>query len=223
MWIQSGAPVATLIGDVVGSRRAADRAALHAALSSAIDAVNATGVPLSPLHITLGDEFQGIFPDVPRAVAAMLFLRLELLDHTETRYGLGWGPVQRLDESGAVQDGPGWWSARAAIVEAAQLAAKRRTAAVRSRFSDSAGARSTPYVDAAGASLAALVNASLRGMDELFGALSDLDARLIRGTAHGRTQAQLAAAEGITQSAVSQRLGRNGGWALLETLGALGR
>jgi hypothetical protein len=75
--------------------------------------------------------------------------------------------------------------------------------------------------DAGGTPLAGLVNATLGTLDELVAGLSDLDVRLIRGTAAGLTQSQLAAAEGITQSAVSQRLARNGSWALLAALRAL--
>lgn len=224
MWLAHGAPVATLIGDVVGSRRAGDRPRLHAALTSAIGTVNAAAAPIPltrpvmPLRITLGDEFQGIFADVPTALAAMMWLRLELLGETDTRYGLGWGPVQLLEADGEVQDGPGWWAARAAIVEAAETAGGRRSAGVRARFCDRADPGGTPYVDAAGTRLAGLVNATLRTLDELVAALSDLDVRLILGTAAGHTQSQLAMAEGITQSAVSQRLARNGSWALLAAL-----
>lgn len=214
--------MATVIGDVVGSRRADDRGAMHAALRRAIDRVNASGRTLSPLHITLGDEFQGIFADVPTAVAAMVALRLELLEDTDTRYGLGWGPVQNLEPSGAVQDGPGWWAARAAIEASAAAALRRRSGTVRAGFSDVAQPGGTPYVDAGGTPLSGLVTASLRTLDELFAALSDLDVRLIRGTADGLTQTQLAAAEGITQSAVSQRLARNGAWSLLAAYESLG-
>lgn len=216
MWILGGRPAATLIGDVVASRRSLNRPALHRSLTAAVARVNSVANPVSPVRITLGDEFQGVFADVPSTIGAMLLLRLELLDVTDTRYGLGWGPVQILDGAGDVQDGPGWWSGRAAIVAAADAATKRRGARVRARFSDAAEPGGTPYVDAVGSPLAGLVNLTLRTLDELFGALSDLDVRLIRGTIAGLSQTQLARAEGITQSAVSQRLARNGCWALVE-------
>lgn len=230
MWIESARPVATLIGDVVGSRRTADRTVLHEALLAAIQEVNAAG-PVVPLRITLGDEFQGVFRDVPAAVGAMLTLRLRLLGATgpagpvtDTRYGLGWGPVQLLEpDTGVhgVQDGPGWWSARRAIEEVAEAGSHRRGGALRARFCDTADPDARPYADAGGTPLAGLVNATLGTLDELVAGLSDLDVRLIRGTAAGLTQSQLAAAEGITQSAVSQRLARNGSWALLAALRAL--
>lgn len=215
MWIHSGGPVATLIGDVVGSRRSPDRGALHAGLTAALAQANTAVPALLPLRITLGDEFQGAYADVPTAIAAMLRLRLSLQDGIDTRYGLGYGPVQLLSPDGQVQDGPGWWSARAAIEAAAGR--RGRGTAVRAHFRDDADP-GTPYVDAAGAPLSGLVNASLRSLDELLAALSDLDVRLIRGTLAGRTQAQLAADEGVTQSAVSQRLARHGAWALVEAL-----
>lgn len=59
--------VATLIGDVVGSRSAADRHALHARLEEVLADVNARTEPLQPLRLTVGDEFQG-----PGAAAARL-------------------------------------------------------------------------------------------------------------------------------------------------------
>ena len=48
--------VATLIGDVVGSRSAADRRGLHARLEEVIATINATTDPVHPVRITVGDE-----------------------------------------------------------------------------------------------------------------------------------------------------------------------
>ena len=58
---------ATLIGDVVASRRASDRAGLHGRLTELLDSVNATWAPSTPLRITIGDEFQGAFATVGQA------------------------------------------------------------------------------------------------------------------------------------------------------------
>ena len=51
--------VATLIGDVVGSRSVADRRALHARLEEVLADVNTRTEPLQALRLTVGDEFQG--------------------------------------------------------------------------------------------------------------------------------------------------------------------
>ena len=48
---------ATLIGDVVASRKAADRATLHRALREALICGNDVFHPVQPLEPTVGDEF----------------------------------------------------------------------------------------------------------------------------------------------------------------------
>ena len=53
--------VATLIGDVVGSRAATDRAALHDRLATLLAEANEELRPVVPLRVTVGDEYQGCF------------------------------------------------------------------------------------------------------------------------------------------------------------------
>ncbi|MFT4083388.1 MAG: SatD family protein, partial [Nocardioides sp.] len=120
--------VATLIGDVVGSRRAADRDLVHAALTARLEAVNTELAPLAPLRITVGDEFQGAFATLGDALATTLRLRLALAPEIEVRFGVGWGDVRVLQDEPRVEDGAGWWAARAAIeaVETAQARAGSR-------------------------------------------------------------------------------------------------
>jgi hypothetical protein len=48
--------VATLIGDLVGSRSSQDRAVLHRHLDAALAEVNDLLHPLRPMWITAGDE-----------------------------------------------------------------------------------------------------------------------------------------------------------------------
>ena len=60
-------PSAVLIGDLVGSRRAADRSRLHERVTETLAEVNATFAPAVALAITVGDEFQGTFADVGTA------------------------------------------------------------------------------------------------------------------------------------------------------------
>src|SRR4051812_21425360 len=104
---------ATLIGDVVGSRTAADRRALHRTLTSALEAIasNAVDAPA----FTVGDEFQGSYASVGDAIAAALELRLAVAPDVDVRFGIGWGGATMLDPDTGIQDGPGWWAAREAI------------------------------------------------------------------------------------------------------------
>src|SRR3954454_19523099 len=113
---------AALIGDVVASRRAGDRSVLHARVTQVLGEVNEAFDPVTPLRITVGDEFQGTFATVGAALQASLRLRLGLLPDNDVRHGLGWGEVPVLKQQPRVEDGPGWWAARDAIheVQAAQ-------------------------------------------------------------------------------------------------------
>ena len=108
-------PSVTVIGDLVGSRRSADRVAVHTRFEQAIEAINAEFAPVVPLRIGLGDEFQGIFTTLGAAISATLRLRMALLPDVDVRQGIGWGRVVVLAAEPRVEDGPGWWAARAAI------------------------------------------------------------------------------------------------------------
>jgi len=56
----------------------------------------------------------------------------------------------------------------------------------------------------------AAVNAALICRDHLLGSLDERSIRIVRGLMTGRTKKDLAAAEGISASAVSQRASRDG-------------
>src|SRR5690242_8262464 len=94
----SGATVATLIADVVGSRGFDDRRDLHARLAGRLDELNhllraeerSTGahVLVTPLWITAGDEYQGAFTTVGAALRASRWLRLALLPQVDVRQGI---------------------------------------------------------------------------------------------------------------------------------------
>ena len=86
---QYSSPRATLIGDVVGSRRATDRPGLHRVLASALR--HATGGAIDPPAFTVGDEFQGSYPTVGAAIDAALGLRLAVGPQVDVRFGIGWG------------------------------------------------------------------------------------------------------------------------------------
>ena len=109
----SSARRAALIGDIVGSRRVADRSAAHRAMNRALRDVAADAI--DPPAFTVGDEFQGSYPTVGAAIGAALSLRLAVAPGLDVRFGIGWGAVTVLDADAGIQDGPGWWAAREAI------------------------------------------------------------------------------------------------------------
>ena len=123
---------ATLIGDVVGSRTVADRAGVHRLTNRALREVADAAV--DPPAFTVGDEFQGAFTSVGRAIDAALSLRLAVAPDIDVRFGIGWGGVTMLDETAGIQDGPGWWAAREAIEWTASAQRQPGLALVRTSF-----------------------------------------------------------------------------------------
>ena len=191
---------ATLIGDVVGSRTAPDRSGLHEQLAGTLAGANARLRPTVPLRITVADEFQGCFSTVGEAVHASLWLSLHLAP-AQLRHGIGWGTAAVLSDEPRVEDGPGWWVARAAIEAVKADAARAGTRLLRTayrRAEDTDGPDPGP------------VNAALMCRDQMMGSVSERSLRLLRGTLDGRTQAELAGDEGVSASAVSQRMRKDG-------------
>ena len=189
---------ATLIGDVVGSRTVADRAGAHHLLNQALREV--AGDAVDPPAFTVGDEFQGAFTSVGLAIDAALSLRLAVAPEIDVRFGIGWGAVTMLDEAAGIQDGPGWWAAREAIEWTASAQRQPGLALVRTSFRGAAKTRVD--VDA--------INAALICRDHLLGSLDDRSTRIVKALLKNRTKKDIAAAEGISPSAVSQRSGRDG-------------
>ena len=189
---------ATLIGDIVGSRRVRDRGAAHAALSDALRDVAADAI--HPPAFTVGDEFQGSYAAVGAAIDAALQVRLAVAPEIDVRFGIGWGSVTVLDASAGIQDGPGWWAAREAIEWTA--AAQRQSGLTLVRTSFRVNGEARPDVDA--------VNAALMCRDHLLGSLDDRSIRILKGLLSNRTKKDIAAAEDVSPSAVSQRAGRDG-------------
>lgn len=198
-------PVAAVIGDIVGSRRLPDRAAAHAQLEAALHEV-AAQVTIRPPRVTVGDEFQMVCADLAEAVDIAFRVHLRLLPHVDTRFGIGFGPADLLDPAGVIEDGPGWWAARAAI-EAAEDEAERaglehiRTL-VRAAEGAAEGAASPAEVGA--------LCAALRCRDHLVGSLDERSLRILEGLMSGATQLEIADREGISPSAVSQRVRKHG-------------
>ena len=189
---------ATLIGDVVGSRALADRARVHRLLNEALHGVADDAI--DPPAFTVGDEFQGAFTSVGLAIDSALSLRLAVAPGIDVRFGIGWGAVTMLDETAGIQDGPGWWAAREAIEWTASAQRQPGLTLVRTSFRVSGDSRAD--VDA--------INAALICRDHLLGSLDDRSTRIVKALLNNRTKKDIAAAEGISPSAVSQRAGRDG-------------
>lgn len=193
-----------LLVDIVGSRRLPEREAAQRAIVEAF-ARGAEGVDVvEPLWATVGDEFQAVFARIGDAVRVTAIMRLLFPDDLDCRFGLGEGEVREvgIGRIGPIHDGAAWWRARAAI-----------------DFVDAREERAAPYLRTwlVGESPArtAAINAHLLVRDHLIGAMSARARRIAAGALLGRTQVQLAAQEGISQSAVSQSLRRSGGGALV--------
>ncbi|YAL84288.1 SatD family protein [Dermacoccaceae bacterium W4C1] len=206
---------ATVIGDLVGSRAATDRAQLHASYRAALTEVAEQVPHLDPPRILSGDEFQARYATVGDALHAALLIRLRLAPETDIRFGVGWGTVTVLDPTAHIEDGPGWWAARAAIEQTEQLQSRAATATIRTSYRRAAELdpgidedqpeRPTQAGPAAGA-----VNAALWCRDHLLGSLDERSIRTVRALMDGTAQNAIATQEGISASAVSQRV-RAGG------------
>ncbi|MFL0564115.1 SatD family protein [Microbacterium sp. 179-I 1D1 NHS] len=196
-----------VIADIVGSRTLTDRAGAQRAIIASSHQVHADHpVSVSPLAATVGDEFQAVYPDLPAALASLLLLQLHLPEGIQLRFGLGVGAVDPVHDG--ITDGPGWWAARAAIEHAHRLQ-DRAVPHARTRIATEQGQ------DAVMTERIAYANAYVLARDELVSAMSGRTRRLTYGRCLGRTQRELAEAEGITQPAVSQALSAAGSAALV--------
>jgi hypothetical protein len=207
----------TLIGDVVGSKRATDRALLQQQLGAALEGLNQVVPAAQPLTLTIGDEFQATYRSLGVALRVTLLLRLTLLPDIDVRYGVGHGGVTvfDIDRRPVSQDGPGWWAARDAINHVkAQEAQRGRARFLRTWFVDGSPVEPAPTADRIDLSTSASINAFLLSRDETVGRQTDRNRRLMLGWLAGLTQSELAAKEQITQSAVSQQLSTSGAYAI---------
>ncbi|MGO2747526.1 SatD family protein [Microbacterium sp.] len=205
--------------DIIGSRQLADRADAQRAFDETIARVE-EDLPVAKhgLRPTVGDEQQAVYPTLEAALGATLLLRLALPDGVEFRYGIGIGDVGRVPSAASergISDGPGWWAARSAI-EHVEVLQRRAAPQARSWIVADASVQD-PNADAV-----RWANAYLLTRDELVGAMSERVRRLTYGRCLSLTQRELAAAEGITQSAVSQGLSTSGASAVIEGFRLLG-
>jgi hypothetical protein len=201
-----------VIADIVGSRLLADRAAGQRAIEDAVRRADADAPGVERmLTPTVGDELQGVYPDLAAAVGATLLIRLALPDGVDCRFGIGVGEIGTIasDAVGTIAEGPGWWAAREAI-DAVHALQARTVPGARTWIAASADTDESVR-DAIG-----LANSGLLARDHLVTAMSERARRLTYGRCIGTTQRELAASEGITQSAVSQLLATSGATAIVE-------
>lgn len=208
--------VIAVIADIVGSRELGDRAAAQRVLDETIAQVEAdTPLAAQPLTPTVGDEQQAVYLDLPSALTSLLMIQLRLPDGLAFRFGIGVGAVSSVASvHRELADGPGWYAAREAIET---VHAREQRAVPRTRT----WIVGAPGQDEVMETAIAASNAYLLVRDELVGAMSERERRLTYGRLIGRSQQELAAAEGISQPSVSKSLRSAGAAALAEGLAAL--
>lgn len=205
-------PSVALIGDIVESRTHRDRQGLHDAVEAALARANADVPVDDPAVITLGDEFQGVYPTLGDALRASFLIRAELHGTADVRFGVGRGAVSTLDPVRGIHDGPAYWAARDAIELAKEKAGRAQTRTSRTAYL----APDEPPEQVAA------VQAALDCLDFMVGSLSTTSRQILGGLMHGRAQHDLAVAVGISPSAVSQRVRRDGIGVALEAMTTLG-
>jgi hypothetical protein len=205
-------PVA-LIGDLVESRARSDRQALHHELEAALRHVERAVAALDPPVVTVGDEFQGVYRTLGDALTASFHIRARLHPGADVRFGLGRGAVTTLDPVRGIHDGPAYWAARDAVVAAEERARRARTRTSRTAY--------VSAVDPPGVGDA--VQAALDCLDYLVGSLSTTSRAILGGLMQGDSQHDIAGREGVSPSAVSQRVRRDGIGVALEAMTTLGR
>lgn len=190
--------VFTLIGDLVASRRAPSRSATQRALTTALARTRAIVPVVDRLEPTVGDEFQGTFSSLADATLAALLVRLSLGAAGDARCGIGAGAREVFDagRTPLLQDGPAWWAARAAVDRLSTPAHRLQR---------------TWYDPGDDGPPAAPVNAFLLTRDALVDRLNARSRSMLAGALGGSSQKEIAAAEGVSESAVSQAFARGVG------------
>lgn len=204
--------VIPVIMDIVDSRKLVDRESAQAAIEAACAVVEQHLPALQPWQATVGDEFQAVFSTLHEALRSTAILRLSLPADIDCRFGIGRGTITSVSSISAsrIQDGAGWWAARAAIDEARQRE-KARNPTLRSWFHANAHT-------AAQHSSTAITNAYLLTRDQLISSLNPKTRRYASGLLLGHTQTSIARQEDVTQSAVSQALKTSGAGTLIASL-----
>jgi len=198
--------IAAVIGDLVGSRQTLHRDELQRSLLDVLAKTNADTGPQTELTLTRGDEFEGTYEDIDSAWEASL--RLHLMMRTRGHglwISIAWGEVTALPNAGdaALQDGPAWWTARAAMSEMKQATRRPRNRRTVFTTNDPVTAR--------------LLDAAALLRDEVLAGLDESDAAIALGLLNGATQKDVATQLGVTAGVVSRRIHRNGLLSLVES------
>jgi hypothetical protein len=177
-----------IIGDLVRSRKMADRAAVQLRFRKAVDAVNDAVAPrlTVPLKLTAGDEVQGITRRPETLVEIMVRLS-DALAPQRLAWGWGYGELTTdLVEDVALLDGPCLHRAREAVDSAKK---------------GSSWLEISGFTEPSAHVLSALMN--------LVGAIrsgwTERQAEVVRAS-RGRLQVEAAQALGISPSTVSRTL-----------------
>jgi hypothetical protein len=193
--------VFALVGDLVESRRVASRTTVQEALTAAFAATSRLVPPVDRLEATVGDEFQGVYPTFSAAALAALVVRLRLAGTVDTRCGIGAGEreVFAAERTPMLQDGPAWWSARAALDSLSTPAHRLR----RTCYDAQHAAGSGPP--------AQLANAYLTTRDALVDRLNLRSRTMLLLALEGHSQREIALVEAVSESAVSQAFAKGVG------------
>lgn len=110
-----------IIGDMIGSRTLKNRSAIQKKFAAALKTIQKqyTEQIVSPLTVTIGDEFQAILKDTSQ-LFNILYEIEQSLKTISLRYGFGIGVITtEINYSAAIgMDGPAFHMARAAIEQA---------------------------------------------------------------------------------------------------------
>ncbi len=183
------APVAALIGDLLGSRSIDRRTEAQDALERELEALDQRlGDGLAARFVlTLGDEFQGLLRAPELVLPCLIHLETHL-PALPIRFGVGWGRLATQLRARAIgMDGPCFHHARAALERA-----KREQRWI--------------VVAGFGADLDATLNAVLRLLGELRMRWTDTQAETVALMRRLGTQKAVAAARGVAPSTISEAL-----------------
>lgn len=197
--------VAPTIVDIVDSRSLTDRRGVQSAIREVFSQIHQHIPPVRDLWATVGDEFQAVYRTAPEALRATALVRLLAAGRFDCRFGVGVGPVRTIEEgeAGPIDDGDGWYRARLALEEVERMQS-----------------HGYPWIrtwitlandDPTQASL----RAHLTTREHIINRMKAMESRITASTLMGITQVEIARAEKVSQSAVSQKLDLSGGSALL--------
>jgi hypothetical protein len=193
-----------VITDIVRSRDLANRSEGQASIHRCFEEAHRIVRPVEPLWATAGDEFQSVYATVEQAVTVTMLVRTLLPDDVDCRFGLGRGEIRHIEGGGqghTIEDGPAWWSARDAISSVHRMQDHGQRY-LRTWFAGEA--QDQPE----------FVNAFLASRDHLLSRMKARERRIAAAYLFGQTQSEIARAERMSQSAVSQGLRRSGATAL---------